>query len=120
MTAKIPLTTAQSLLLPKKVLLLGLLYATELLSATENIRKEVNAKEIVRAAILDLSKDFDSISHENIIEKLKALNFHSNTVTRLFNKASILALITNAPLCIMPMVPRSLLQVKKLNQGWKN
>ena len=46
-----------------------------LVYATEKIRKEIDCNQIVTAAFLDLSKAFDSISHEILLEKLKELHF---------------------------------------------
>ena len=46
-----------------------------LLFATETIRHEVDNDGPVSAALLDLSKAFDSISHKYLPRKLKDLNF---------------------------------------------
>ena len=46
-----------------------------LLYATETIRKILDDGENVAAAFLDSSKAFDSISHENLLNKLKQYNF---------------------------------------------
>ena len=42
---------------------------------TESIRNQIDSKKIVHAALLDLSKAFDSISHEVSIEKMLSLGF---------------------------------------------
>ena len=49
-----------------------------LILATESIRREINENNFVAAACLDLSKAFDSISHETLHQKLEKQNFHSN------------------------------------------
>ena len=46
-----------------------------ILQCTENVRTEMDKKNTVCGAFLDLSKAFDSISHEILIEKLKCLGF---------------------------------------------
>ena len=52
-----------------------------LVYATEKIRKEIDCNQIVTAAFLDLSKAFDSISHEILLEKLKELHFDKKAVS---------------------------------------
>ena len=44
-----------------------------ILQCTEYVRTEIDKKNTVCGAFLDLSKAFDSISHEKLIEKLKCL-----------------------------------------------
>ena len=46
-----------------------------LLYATEKIRSDIDNNKMVAAAFLDLSKAFDSISHEILLEKLENLGF---------------------------------------------
>ena len=46
-----------------------------ILQCTEYVRTEMDKKNTVCGAFLDLSKAFDSISHEILIEKLKFLGF---------------------------------------------
>ena len=46
-----------------------------LVYVTESIRNQIDSKKIVPAALLDLSKAFDSISHEVLIEKMLSLGF---------------------------------------------
>ena len=46
-----------------------------LVYVTESIRNQIDSKKIVHAALLDLSKAFDSISHEVLIEKMLSLGF---------------------------------------------
>ena len=46
-----------------------------LLLLTESIRKQIDDKKIVHAALLDLSKAFDSISHNKLLEKLYSIGF---------------------------------------------
>ena len=52
-----------------------------LILATENIRREIDENEVVAAACLDLSKAFDSISYEILLQKLEKLNFDSNSIS---------------------------------------
>ena len=51
-----------------------------LILATENIRREIDENKFVAAACLDLSKAFDSISHEILLQKQEKLNFDSNSI----------------------------------------
>ena len=53
-----------------------------ILHCTEYVRTEMDKKNTVCGAFLDLSKAFDSISHEILIEKLKCLGF-DGTYTQL-------------------------------------
>ena len=46
-----------------------------LVYVTESIQNQIDSKKIVHAALLDLSKSFDSISHEVIIEKMLSLGY---------------------------------------------
>ena len=46
-----------------------------ILQCTEYVRTEMDKKNTVCGAFLDLSKAFDSISYEILIEKLKSLGF---------------------------------------------
>ena len=59
--------------------------ADALLFATETIRKQIDEKNIVAAAFLDLSKAFDSISHCILFEKLKELNFEDKAISVIKN-----------------------------------
>ena len=52
-----------------------------LVYATEKIRKEIDCNQIVTAAFLDLSKAFDSISYEIILEKLKEFHFDKKALS---------------------------------------
>ena len=49
-----------------------------LVFTTEKIRKEIDNNHFVVAAFLDLSKAFDSMSHEILLKKLKKLHFDPN------------------------------------------
>ena len=51
-----------------------------LVFATEKIRKEIDCNQIVKAAFLDLSKAFDSFSHEILLQKMKELHFDKKAV----------------------------------------
>ena len=52
-----------------------------LLFATENIRQSLDQNQFVAAALLGLSKAFDSISRGILFEKLEELNFDSNALS---------------------------------------
>ena len=52
-----------------------------LLYATENIRKKLDNNENTAAAFIDLSKAFDSISHEILLQKLTMLKFDDNAMS---------------------------------------
>ena len=52
-----------------------------LVFTTEKIRKEIDNNHFVAAAFLDLSKAFDSISHEILIKKLEILHFYPNAIS---------------------------------------
>ena len=51
-----------------------------LLFATENIRKDLDDNRSTAAAFLDLSKAFNSMSHEILLEKLHHLNFDEKAI----------------------------------------
>ena len=55
-----------------------------LLYCTEKIRYDLNKKNIVTGAFLDLSKAFDSISHPTLLHKTKLLGFseQANTILK--------------------------------------
>ena len=55
-----------------------------LLYCTEKIRYDLNKKDIVTGAFLDLSKAFDSISHPTLLHKTKILGFsaQANTILK--------------------------------------
>ena len=59
-----------------------------LLFTTENIRYAFDKDRPLAAALLDLSKAFDSISHEYLLTKLKDLNFEVPTLS--FNHISLI------------------------------
>ena len=61
-------------------------YSTQdaLLFLMESIRKELDSKKIVHAALLDLSKAFDSISRFILLEKLSYLCFDENAIDTQF------------------------------------
>ena len=52
-----------------------------LILATEAIRREIDENKFVAAACLDLSKTFESISHEILLKKLEKLNFDNNSIS---------------------------------------
>ena len=52
-----------------------------LLYATETIRKNFDDGENIAAVFLDLSKTFDSISHEILLNKLKQYNFDPMSIS---------------------------------------
>ena len=52
-----------------------------LLYATENIRKKLDYNENTAAAFIDLSKAFDSISHEILLQKLTMLKFDDEAMS---------------------------------------
>ena len=51
-----------------------------LLCATEHIRNDIDSNKFVSAAFIDLSKAFDSMCHEILIEKLKCTNFGDKAI----------------------------------------
>ena len=52
-----------------------------LVFTTEKIRKEIDNNHFLAAAFLDLSKAFDSISHEILLKKLEILHFDPNAIS---------------------------------------
>ena len=54
-----------------------------LVFTTEKIRKEIDNNHFVAAAFLELSKTFDSISHEILLKKLETLHFDQNAISLL-------------------------------------
>ena len=48
------------------------------LFSTESVQQEIQDRKIVHAVLLDLSKAFDSLSHEVVLSKLKSLSFSSS------------------------------------------
>ena len=54
-------------------------------SQQRSIRKQIDDKNIVAAAFLDLSKAFDSTSHCILFEKLKELNFEDKAISVIKN-----------------------------------
>ena len=51
-----------------------------LLYATEKMRLNLDNKKMVASALLDLSKAFDSISHNLLFAKLKSFNFDTSAI----------------------------------------
>ena len=54
------------------------LAADSLIFFVEKVVKSIAPNNIVQTALLDLSKTFDSISHDILIEKLKIMVFDSD------------------------------------------
>ena len=52
-----------------------------ILFATESIRQSLDRNQFVAAALLDLIKAFDSISHGILFEKLEELSFDGNALS---------------------------------------
>lgn len=53
---------------------------TAVLKITEDIRKALDDGKVTVMTLLDFSKAFDTVNHDILIEKLKNLNMHKNTI----------------------------------------
>ena len=52
----------------------------DLLYVTENIRSDINNNKMIAAAFRDLSKAFESISHQILSKKLEGYHFDSTAI----------------------------------------
>ncbi len=82
-----------------------------LLKVTDNFRKALDANELLGAVFIDLSKAFDSIDHELLLQKLESYGIHDSGLRWFQNYLSgrrqgynIRSTLNSATLCLLVLL----------------